>query len=101
MIGAVLGAAGLALVLFVPGLVWCRAFGRRGPWLALTYERLVVSALWSGWLALVLASLGVFSLALHAGLTLLFVAAGALVSRRWPAAERSLDAPASRREQLA
>ncbi len=76
----------LPLLLYAPGLVWGRAIWAAGDALGRHYERAIVSALWTGWLALLLAELGIFRLWLHVGLTLLLCGLGWLVARRLPAA---------------
>ncbi len=64
-------------LLYLPGWVVGRAL-RAVPadLLERHYERVAISALWSGWLALLLAELGVFSLWLHLAITLAGCAAG-------------------------
>jgi hypothetical protein len=70
----ILGAATLPLLLYLPGWVLGLALpGAATDRLELHYERLVVGALWNGWLALLLAAFGLFSLWLHLGLTLLLI----------------------------
>jgi hypothetical protein len=66
------------LLLYLPGWAVSRRFGASADPLERHFERVAASALWSGWLALLLAQLGLFSLWLHLTLT---VAASALVAR--------------------
>ena len=77
------------LLLYLPGWAISRRFGAPADPLERHFERVAASALWSGWLALLLAQLGLFSLWLHLTLT---VAAGALVARggRRPAPATSI-----------
>jgi hypothetical protein len=69
-----IGLLWLLPLLLLPGWALQRAL----PGLAATdrleriYQPPVIGALWNGWLVLLLASLGLFQLWLHAGLTLLF-----------------------------
>jgi hypothetical protein len=65
-----LAALALPLLLYLPGWAIQRRFGAPGDALERHFERVAASALWSGWLALLLAELGRFSLWLHLGLTL-------------------------------
>ncbi len=83
MLTWIVAALILPLLLYLPGWAVLRAFGH-GPTDSLErhYERVVVSALWSGWLALALAALGSFSLILHLALTLALSAGGFLLPRR-------------------
>jgi hypothetical protein len=82
---AILAAATLPFLLYLPG--WALSvvlpFSSTDR-LARHYERLAVGALWHGWLALLLASLGVFSLWLHLLLTSMPVLALVIVKRRHP-----------------
>jgi hypothetical protein len=55
----------LALLLYLPGWAVSYRFGASADFLERHYERLIIGALWNGWLAFTLASLGVFSLWLH------------------------------------
>ncbi|MCU0494957.1 MAG: hypothetical protein MUD01_25500, partial [Chloroflexaceae bacterium] len=73
----------LPLLLYLPGWLVSRALPGFAPADALEchYERIVISALWSGWLTLLLATFGVFSLTLQLGLTLLLCAALWLLRR--------------------
>ncbi|PDW00800.1 hypothetical protein [Candidatus Viridilinea mediisalina] len=68
----VLAALLLLLLLYLPGWAWIRRFGAPADLLECHFERVVVGALWAGWLALLLAALGFFSLWLHVVLTLGF-----------------------------
>ncbi|WP_129627910.1 ArnT family glycosyltransferase [Candidatus Oscillochloris fontis] len=62
------------LMFYLPGWVVARAMHAVVPdLLERHYERVTISALWSGWLALVLAEVGVFSLWLHVMITLVVV----------------------------
>lgn len=100
MLLALLRVASLILVLYLPGLLWRRAFYRRSDGLPALYEELVIGALWSGWLALLLAVLGIFSLPLHVALTLAFAALGILVGRRSRVRVQGPDPASSRSERL-
>ena len=96
----------LPLLLYLPGWALSRLSDFSPDLIERHYERLAISALWSGWLALLLAELGVFSLWLHLAITL---AASALLvilrhdSGRWtiaalwkqPAVERAIHPPPS------
>ncbi|MFQ3662470.1 MAG: hypothetical protein SNJ69_08765 [Chloroflexaceae bacterium] len=66
------------LLLYLPGWAVSRRSGAPADGLERHFERVAVSALWSGWLALLLAQLGLFSLWLHLIVT---VAASALLAR--------------------
>jgi hypothetical protein len=73
----------LPLLLYVPGWAFLRTAGHdSADPLERHYERVAVSALWSGWLALTLAALGFFSLWLQLAMTLAFSAGGVLLARR-------------------
>ncbi|EFO80554.1 hypothetical protein OSCT_1591 [Oscillochloris trichoides DG-6] len=62
------------LLFYVPGWAIARALHASGTdLLERHYERVVISALWSGWLALVLAEVGIFALWLHGAITLSLV----------------------------
>ncbi len=65
-----LAALALPLLLYLPGWSFQRRSGTPADPLERHFDRVVVSALWSGWLALLLAELGLFSLWLHLALTL-------------------------------
>lgn len=81
----------LPLLLYLPGWALSRRLGAPADSLERHYERFVVGALWSGWLALLLAELGVFSLWLHLALTL---AASALLMLGRPVARDARQFPA-------
>jgi hypothetical protein len=85
MLQTLTGLLLLPLLLYGPGAIWSRAIWAAADGLGRHYERAIVSALWTGWLALLLAELGIFTLWLHVGITLLFCAAGWLIGRRLPA----------------
>lgn len=72
----VVGILLLPLIIYVPGWAFTQALlaSDRLDGLELHLERCLISALWSGWLALLLGSLGIFSLWLHLGLTLIVTA---------------------------
>ena len=92
-------ALSLPLLLYLPGWALSRRFGTPADQLERHFERVAASALWSGWLALLLAQLGLFTLWLHLVLTL---AASALVAwRGQPSAPRARDAPATPRWEYA
>jgi len=78
----IVAALSLPLLLYLPGLALLYV-ARATPddSLERNFERVAASALFSGWLALLLAALGVFSLPLQLGLTLA-LAAGAVVWAR-------------------
>ncbi len=72
----IVGILLLPILIYAPGWALIRAipqFGARDR-LELHFERCLISALWSGWLALVLSSLGIFSLWLHISITLAVIA---------------------------
>jgi hypothetical protein len=94
-----LAALVLPLLLYLPGWAAQARLGRPADLLERQFERVAVSALWSGWLALLLAALGVFSLWLHLGLTLAASAAFAFLPG--PRAARGADAPTPRWEPIA
>ncbi|MGQ9876497.1 MAG: hypothetical protein ACUVSL_14710 [Chloroflexus sp.] len=75
----IVGILLLPLIIYVPGWAFTQALlsSGRHDGLEQHFERSLISALWSGWLALLLGSLGIFSLWLHLGLTL--IVTGALV----------------------
>lgn len=73
----------LPLVLYLPGWLCCRLVLPHTDLLEGVYWRVVVSALLSGWLALLLASLGIFSLPLHLLLLCLVCGGLWLAARRW------------------
>lgn len=79
----ILGLLLAPVLLYVPGLVWGRFGYRSSDWLDRQFERMTVSALWTGWWGLVLASLGWFSL-LHLVLgTALFCGLGWWLSHKF------------------
>ncbi len=78
-------AVALPLVLYLPGWLLARWLLPNPDLLESIYERVVISALLSGWLALLLATFGVFSLALHLLLVGLVCAAAWWGNRRAPA----------------
>lgn len=90
-------ALSLPLLLYLPGWALSRRFGAPDDPLERHFERVAASALWSGWLALLLAQLGLFTLWLHLALTL---AASVLVAWRGQP-PRAHDAPAAPRWELA
>ncbi|NTU84606.1 MAG: hypothetical protein HGA45_35450, partial [Chloroflexales bacterium] len=63
-------ALALPLLLYLPGWALHRRLGAPADLLEAVFERVAASALWSGWLALLLAELGLFSLWLHLLVTL-------------------------------
>jgi hypothetical protein len=68
-------------LLYLPGMLVARRLLPCADLLTCTYERVAIGALLHGWLALVLASFGVFALWLHLGLVLVLcgvLAPGAL-----------------------
>jgi hypothetical protein len=65
-----LSALALPLLLYLPGWAAQRRFGAPPDGLERHFERVVASALWSGWLALLLAEVGLFSIWLHLAVTL-------------------------------
>ncbi len=87
----IIGIILLPLIIYLPGWALTRAFPTIGSadGLERHFERCLISALWSGWLALTLGSLGIFSLWLH--LTLTLVLSGGLI---WWAARRPRPAVA-------
>lgn len=62
MLQLLIGIMLLPILLYLPGWVWSRAIFTPTDTLSRHYERAVVSALWLGWLALVLAELGLLKL---------------------------------------
>jgi hypothetical protein len=78
----VAAALALPLLLYLPGMLLSRALLPAADALTRHYERVAISAMLSGWLALVLAALGVFSLWLHLALLLLGCFALVPVARR-------------------
>ena len=76
-----LAALALPLLLYLPGWAMQRRFGAPTDALERHYERVAASALWSGWLALLLAEIGRFSLWLHLAVTLAGCAALAYFRR--------------------
>jgi hypothetical protein len=76
--------AALPLLLYLPGWAVARMLPLApADQLEATFERVVIGALWNGWLALVLGALGLFSLGLYLALTLLFCAVLFGLSRRF------------------
>jgi hypothetical protein len=75
MISLLLSALALALLLYLPGWAVRRLFVDQADLLELHYERLIIGALWNGWLAFTLAQFGIFSLWLHLTITAIFVIA--------------------------
>ncbi len=69
----IVGILLLPLFIYAPGWALTTAVPAFGcdDGLECHFERCLISALWSGWLALTLGSLGIFSLWLHLGLTLI------------------------------
>jgi hypothetical protein len=82
MLQVVVGLLCFPVLMYLPGWAWSRAFHTPGDWLGRQYERLIASALWTGWLAFLLAEIGVLHLWLLLGLTILFAAAGWALARR-------------------
>lgn len=85
MLGLLLIAAlTLPFLLYLPGWLLSRAFAGALPADPLDrhYERVVVSTLLNGWLALLLAEFGIFSLWLHLGVVLVICAALIPLARR-------------------
>lgn len=81
---ALLAVAVLIPLLYIPGaLVHLAAFGAAHPAdrLARIYERVAIGALLNGWLAFLLAELGLFSAPLHLALVLAIVLGAAAVAR--------------------
>jgi hypothetical protein len=73
----------LPLLLYLPGWAVARVLSLApADWLEAAFERVAMGALWSGWLALLLGALGVFSLGLHLALTLLLCALCVFSARR-------------------
>jgi hypothetical protein len=70
------------LLLYLPGLLVSRLLRLPGAALEQHYERVIISVLLSGWLALTLAEVGIFSLWLQAALLVLLCIALALVLHR-------------------
>ncbi|HYF62432.1 MAG TPA: hypothetical protein VD886_06435 [Herpetosiphonaceae bacterium] len=87
MLQVLLGLLCFPILMYLPGWAWSRAFHTPADWLGRQYERLVASALWTGWLAFGLAEVGALRLWLHLALTLLFCAAGWALGRRRAAAQ--------------
>ncbi|MEI8167115.1 MAG: hypothetical protein WCG26_12085, partial [Chloroflexales bacterium] len=83
-------ALALPLLLYLPGWALQRRLGTPNDPLTAAFERIAVSALWSGWLALLLAELGLFALWLHLLITL--VGGAALVVRAPRSVARSPSA---------
>ena len=83
-------ALALPLLLYLPGWALQRRLGTPNDPLTAAFERIAVSALWSGWLALLLAELGLFALWLHLLITL--VGGTALVVRAPRSVARSPSA---------
>lgn len=105
MLTWIVAALLLPFVFYLPGWAVLRAVHRKAndP-LERHYEYVVVSALWSGWLALTLAALGIFSLWLHLGLTLVISVGGFVLARRRfaePAGGAHPSAPVPRWELIA
>jgi hypothetical protein len=102
--GALLAALALPLLLYLPGWAAQARLGAPPDALERHFERVAVSALWSGWLALLLAELGLFSLWLHLGITLAAAAALVLPGARWRpgtgAAGETVAAPQAPRWEL-
>ncbi len=69
----IVGILLLPLLIYAPGWALTTAVPAFGcdDGLECHFERCLISTLWSGWLALALGSLGIFSLWLHLGLTLI------------------------------
>ncbi len=63
----------LLLLLYLPGWALSRSIGVSADTLERHFERVVISALWAGWLALLLAACGIFTIWLQLGLTLIVV----------------------------
>ncbi|MDW8403078.1 hypothetical protein [Chloroflexus sp.] len=68
----IVGILLLPIIIYAPGWALTRAIPELGANDSLErhFERCLIGALWSGWLALVLASFGVFALWLHLSITL-------------------------------
>jgi hypothetical protein len=94
MLNWIIAALSLPLLLYLPGMALLRA-ARVTPadLLERHYERVAASALFSGWLALLLAELGVFSLWLQLALTLALGGAGLLWARPRPNPQPSALSP--------
>ena len=82
MLQLMFGLLCLPVLLYAPGWAWSRVFFRPADALDRHFDRLLASALWTGWLALLLAELGIFWLWLHLALTLLFIASGWFLAQR-------------------
>lgn len=63
----------LILLLYLPGWALSRWIGASTDALERHFERVVISALWAGWLALLLAACGLFTIWLQLGITLVVV----------------------------
>ena len=79
LIGLVL----LPSLIYIPGWLWSRLIVSHADLLDRHYERFLVSTLWTGWLALLLAELGIFSLLTLVGATMLMCLLAWLVSQRF------------------
>ncbi|OAN48490.1 hypothetical protein A6A03_07870 [Chloroflexus islandicus] len=68
----IVGILLLPFLIYAPGWALARVIPELGnnDGLERHFERCLIGALWSGWLALVLASFGIFSIWLHLGITL-------------------------------
>ncbi|ACL23804.1 ArnT family glycosyltransferase [Chloroflexus aggregans] len=68
----IIGTLLLPLIIYAPGWALTRVIPEleTNDGLERHFERCLIGALWSGWLALVLASFGIFSIWLHLGITL-------------------------------
>ncbi|PMP78315.1 MAG: hypothetical protein C0184_11115, partial [Chloroflexus aggregans] len=79
MVQIIVGILILPIIIYAPGWALARVIPELGnnDGLERHFERCLIGALWSGWLALVLASFGIFSIWLHLGITLA-VSAGAI-----------------------
>lgn len=85
VLAVLIAVVALPLLLYIPGWLISRLLLPGTDLLELLYERVLISALLSGWLALVLATFGVFSLWLLGALLLLLCGAlGWLIHRRKP-----------------
>lgn len=96
----VIALVALPFLLYIPGLLVSRALpgARPAGFLERAYERVVISTLVSGWLVLLLAEVGVFSLWLHLALLALLCGGLLLRARRSPTPARS--PPSSSRRAL-
>lgn len=94
-----LAALALPLLLYLPGWAVQRRLGAPADTLERHFERVAASALWSGWLALLLAEIGAFSLWLHLALTV--AAAAAVGLRRGPRPAAPAPPPPARWELVA